>query len=73
MSIIDSDMFEDEILLKDKRKEDFTDEEWYLINEYEYGEEWVERDEELREMSLEEYDEARRSGDVNLLIKLMGK
>jgi len=44
-----------------------------LINEYEYEEEWGERDEELREMSLEEYDEVRRKEAFDLMMKLMGK
>jgi len=35
----------------------------YLCDKYEYFEEWLNRDPELRDMSLEEYDEMRRIQD----------
>lgn len=38
----------------------------YLRDEYEYYDEWKNRDEELRFMSLEEYDFSRRVEDYGL-------
>ena len=54
---------EDDIPWYDKDREEFTEEEWDQINEYEYGEEWLDRDPELWHMDIEEYDEMRRIKD----------
>lgn len=42
---------------------EFTDAEWAYINEYEYGEEWLEREDELRGVSIDEYEEMRKRQD----------
>ncbi|MDE7257950.1 MAG: hypothetical protein K2N77_01725, partial [Lachnospiraceae bacterium] len=47
--------------------EEITDEEWDYMNDVspEYAEDWLERDEGLRDMSLEEYDELRDFSDCS--------
>lgn len=55
----------EEIKYKTKM-EDFTDEEWEYINDSEYGEEWIERDDELRDMTLEDYHDMRCVEDYGL-------
>ena len=47
--------------------EEITDEEWDYMNDVspEYAEDWLDRDEGLRDMSLEEYDELRDFSDYS--------
>lgn len=42
---------------------ELTDAEWAYINEYEYGEEWLDRDDELRRYSIDAYEEMRKRQD----------
>jgi hypothetical protein len=51
---------EDIIPLDQKERDDFTQEEWDEIDRYEFGEEWLDRDEELHNMDIQEYDDMRR-------------
>jgi hypothetical protein len=51
---------EDIIPLDQKDRDDFTQEEWDEIDRYEFGEEWLDRDEELHNMDIQEYDDMRR-------------
>lgn len=56
----------DEALADKCSLDELTEDEWALIDEYEYGQQWVERDDELREMSLAEFDEWKRTQDYGL-------
>lgn len=56
-----------EILKQKNSMDEITDEEWEYMNDVspEYAEEWLDRDEDLRDMSLEVYDELRDFSDYS--------
>jgi len=57
----------DHKILEDKTSEDdLTEEEEDYLNNFEYGEEWLDREGKLRNMSIEEYEEIRRIEDYGL-------
>lgn len=65
----EEDEIEDEYVkpLNEKNsRDDFTQEELDTLDDYEFGEEWLDRDEELWNMPLEDYDEIRRIEEYGL-------